>query len=243
MGRIIYNRDSLPKVRPSDFHVFECYLEEGRKKIFACNLLTFAYGIFNRAEVIKKLDLIASMHESGEARDQKKAIEHFGEALLDSLIDSIRIGVCFENYFKARLLLNDILIHSVDHNKNRLLAKEQRGRPVEVKEIISQRTAAEVPILRELLKDQTINYSTILDVTEYTKLLTIPSDTLKFLQDKNIQRNKLHLHIGETFILGDFIISQYKALRTMVNRDLAILQNELLDKTDPGSPSRIKVQL
>jgi hypothetical protein len=93
------------------------------------------------------------------------------------------------------------------------------------------------------LKEQTINYSTILDIPEYTKLLSVPTDTLKFLQEKNIQRNKLHLHLGEAFLLSDFIIAQYKALRTMINRDLAILQNELLDKTDPGSPSRIRVQL
>lgn len=243
MGKIIYNRDWLPKVRPSDFHVFESYLEEGRRKVFACNLLTFAYGIFNRAEVIKKLDLIASMHQSGEAKDPKKAIEKFSEAMLDSLMDSIRIGVCFENYFKARLLLSDILIHSIDHNKNRTLARAQRARPIEVSEVISQRTTAEIPILIELLKEQTINYSTILDIPEYTKLLSVPTDTLKFLQEKNIQRNKLHLHLGEAFLLSDFIIAQYKALRTMINRDLAILQNELLDKTDPGSPSRIRVQL
>jgi hypothetical protein len=183
------------------------------------------------------------MHASGEAKDRQKVMTNLADVLLDSLIDNIRIGVCFENYFKARLLLNDFFIHSIDHNKDKPLAREQRARPIEVKEILSKRTVAEVPILNNSLKDQTINYSTIIDVPAYSKLLNILPDTLKFLQEKNIQRNKLHLHIGEAFFFSDNIIKQYKELTAIVNRDLAILQNTLLDKLDPGSPTRIPVRL
>jgi hypothetical protein len=137
MVQIIYNRDSLPKVRPSDFDLVECYLEQGRRAIFAANMLTFAYGIFNRAAVIKKLDIIAEMHRTGESQDQLKFTGKLKDVLLDSLMDNIRNSVSFENYFKARLLLNDLVIHSIKPAKNMVHSKIQWERPVEIKELIA----------------------------------------------------------------------------------------------------------
>ncbi len=243
MGLILYNRDSLPRARPSDFPVFECYLEEGRRKLFACNLITFGSSIFKRAAVIRKLDLIVAMHRSGEAKNVEVVKVKLDDVLLDSLVDNIRISVCFENYFKAKLLLNDVLVHSIDHNKDKALSKEQRARPIAVSEIISQRTVKEMAILNDLLKEQTINYSTILEVPEYVKLLNMPSATLEFLQQQNSHRNKLHLHIGETFLLSDNIVQQYQELVTIVDRDMALLQNSLIDLLDSGSPSRLPVHV
>jgi hypothetical protein len=242
MGLIHYNRELLPKARPSEYHPFECYLEDGRRKLFACNLLTFGSSVFKRATVVKKLDLVIAMHQSGEAKNANAVKARLEDVLLDSLVDNIRISVCFENYFKAKLLLNDIVIHSIDHVKDKILAKGQRARPIEVKEIISKRTVAEVPILNNLLRDQTINYSTILDMPGYVKLLNMPPDTLEFLRQKNMQRNKLHLHISEVFMFGDKIIQQYQELITIVDRDIALLQNTLIDELDPGSPSRLPVR-
>lgn len=243
MGQILYNRDSLPKVRPTDFDVFECYLEEGRRAVWACNLLTFAWQVFKRAEVIKKLDLIIAIQQSGEAKDQQKAMAKLSDVLLDSLMDNIRISVCFENYFKAKLLLSDLVIHSVSKDKNKVLAGEQFGRPIEVKEIISTRTAQDLLVLKDLLRVQTINYSTILDLRAYNKLLSIPDDILQFLQQKNVRRNELHLHINERFDISDHILKQYKELVSIVDVDLAMLQNTLLDKYDSGSPSRLPIKL
>jgi hypothetical protein len=182
------------------------------------------------------------MHQSGEAKSVEAVKAKLDDVLLDSLVDNIRISVCFENYFKAKLLLNDIVIHSIDHGRDKKLAKEQRARPIEVKEIISKRTVAEMSILNNLLKDLTISYSTIPDVPGYVKLLNMPSDTLEFLGQKNVQRNKLHLHIGEVFMFGDKIIQQYQELMTIVDRDIALLQNMLIDELDPGSPSRLLVR-
>jgi hypothetical protein len=243
MALIHYNRESLPKARPSDFHPFECYLEEGRRKLFASNLLTFGCSsVFRRASVIRKLDVVVAMHSSGEAKNVEAVKAKLDDVLFDSLVDNIRISVCFENYFKAKLLLNDIVIHSIDQNKNKILAKEQRARPIDVKEIISQRTVAEVPILNDLLKDQTINYSTILDMPGYVRLLNMPPDTLEFLRHKNVQRNKLHLHVGELFKFSDNICQQYQELVTIVERDIALLQSTLVGELDPGSPSKLPVR-
>lgn len=35
---------------------------------------------------------------------------------LNHLIDTIKIGICFENYFKAQLLINLFLVHKLDYN-------------------------------------------------------------------------------------------------------------------------------
>jgi hypothetical protein len=242
MGLIHYNRDWLPKVKPSDFPAFEWYLEEGRRKIFASNLLTFGVSVFKRATVIKKLDLLTAMHQSGEAKDQKIFKAKLEDVLLDSLIDNIRITICFENYFKAKLLLNDILIHCIDNQKNRSLSAEQKKRPIEVKEIIAKRTVDEMSVLNDLLKNKTINYYTILKTPEYIRLLNVPPETIDFLREKNLQRNTLHLHFGEVFLIGDTIIQQYHELVTIVDRDISLLQNTLINELDPQSPSKLPVR-
>jgi hypothetical protein len=47
------DRDLIPRVRPGDFDIFESYLEAGRRKIIACNALTFDFRVFKNATIIR----------------------------------------------------------------------------------------------------------------------------------------------------------------------------------------------
>jgi hypothetical protein len=236
------------KLRPEDFHPFSIYLAEHIQTVYAVNMLLFSRDIFGRAEVIKQFETVAAMHKSGEARDIEAAKTKLEGVLMNSLVDIVRVGICFENYFKVKLMLADVLIHAIDQNKDKALSKKQRGGPVYVTEVVQGRPATDEPgaakmlaQLEGVLKKQTINYSTILEVQGYVDLLGVPADTIKFLRTQNEARNELHMVAGQGFYFSDEILGQYEKLMRMVVGDMARLHNSLLDKITPDSRSKVPV--
>jgi hypothetical protein len=227
-------------ITPSDFDIFESYVELGRRKFIAASLLTFGHRLLNTATIVKKLDEISTFYE--ESKNHLVEFPNkFPDVLFDSLIDTIRISICFENYFKAKLLLNEFVIHNIDKNKNAELFKKQKAEPIAVNEISVDKTLFGVSILKSVLNETTINYSIILDNPSYYRHLSVEPATLNLLTDLNKKRNRLHLLTSEKLSLSKNILSQYKELKRIADLDIAILQNTLLDELDPDSKSKIQL--
>ena len=241
-------KGSEKSVRAFDYPPLSMYLSEVVRDVYAINMLVFSSNIFMRSEIIKNFNKVAAMHASGEAKDSATMQSNLEHVLLDALVDSVRVGICFENYFKVKLMLADVFIHAIDQNRDKQLAKDQRGKPIYVREIISQKPPVDeqdyktsMVRLEYLFKKQTINYTTILEVKDYVDLLQLPADTIDFLKEQNGYRNDLHMVTSQRFMLSDDIVKQYGELLRIVGGDMARLQNSLLDKITPDSRSRLPI--
>jgi len=229
----------MNRTRPGDFHLFECYLDQTRKNFIAINLITFAYRYLKTSSIIQKIGEI-DIYYNSEEKTQEGFAERFADILFDSSIDNIRISICFENYFKAKLLLNGFLIHKIDKSKHPKLYDLQKKKPIDEKEIIKDSKFPEsFNKLKESLKDNTIDYSTLLTNKDYYKYFNISENTIEFLNRIRLGRNELHLLISEKFSINKAYINSYKAIENIANTDITILQNTLLDGLDPESKSRI----
>ena len=230
--------------KPSDFDIFESYIEPMRRKLIACSLLTFGARQFKTATIIKRLDEIDNLYKN---HDNNYVLNNFPnlfpDVLFENLLDTIRINICFENYFKAKLLFNGFAIHNINKDENKMLFQKQKKNPVEISELIPKKSPMFLPQLKKCLQESTINYSTILGCSAYHKYFNIQNDSLDFLIVLNKQRNRLHLHLGELTTLSRKIIGHYKMLRSIVDMDIAILQNTLLNELDPQSKSKLPVRL
>ncbi len=229
----------MNRTRPGDFDLFECYLEINRSKLIAVNLMTFGARHFKTSTIILKLLEIENYYKS-EEKTISEFVQKFSEVLFDSSIDDIRIGICFENYFKAKLLLNGFLVHKINPDKLKPLANEQKIRPIEVKEIITQLNYPDnFNLLKQVLKETTLDYSTFLSKKEYLKYFNIDNDIITFLDKLRIKRNKLHLLIYERFDISLNLIEKYKRLNNIVDADIAFLQNTIINELDPNSRSKL----
>jgi len=229
---------------PSKADIYECYLEETRRNFIAANLLTFGYQLFKTANIIKELDKVIEFYNENDHETILKTFpSKFPALLFESLIDVIKISICFENYFKAKLLLNEFIIHDIDRNSNPNFFKKQRKVPIDIKEIISYRTAKELPTLRKVLKETTINYSIFLENKNYLRYLSMEQKSIDFLAEINKSRNRLHLYISPLTSLSKNILTSYEDLNTIVDKDIAFLQRVLVEKLDPESKTKLPLRL
>lgn len=228
--------------KPSDFDIFECYIEDQRQKFIAASLITFGYQLFKTSTIIKRLDDVKEFY----SRPNKNVTEFpakFSEVLFDSVLDDIRICICFENYFKAKILLNGFLIHNVDKNRDASLYKKQSNEPVEVSEVIENKTVNELRVLKKKTKETTLNFNLLLTKKKYYKFFNVELEDIEFIKSLNSKRNRLHLLTSQRMSLSSRIVERYRSLNKLVDVDLVFLQNTLLDELDPKSKSKIPFRL
>jgi hypothetical protein len=158
-------------------------------------------------------------------------------------MDNIRISICFENYFKAKLLLNGLVIHNIDKNGNQALCKKQVDTPVEVREIIPSMSPKDLDILKKSLKETSLNYNILLSKESYFKFFNVGNQNLDFLKILNRKRNRLHLFTSEHMSLSSKTLDKYHEINKLVDLDLALLQNTLLNELDPESKSKISLKM
>lgn len=95
-----------------------CYFNYTTNLLVAWSMLYYASKLFWGCDAIKRLDDLKSFHEHIFDKDEptfQKLIELY-KSFESPVLDAIRIMICFENYFKAKLLLNGYVIHQMDRN-------------------------------------------------------------------------------------------------------------------------------
>ena len=225
-------------IKASDIDIYEGYTQAESRKFISASLITFGYRIFKSAAVIQNLEELTRFYVADEAT-RLDLPNKFPDVLFESLMDKIRICISFENYFKAKLLLNGFIIHEIDKEKNRHLHKKQKQAPVAVHQLIGGEAFEQLPALKAVLKETTISFNTLICKRAYSKYYNLECSELQFLKDLNEGRNRLHLLISERFSISKHILSSYRRLKQLVDVDFAVLQNTLINEFDPSSKSKI----
>ncbi len=233
------NGDPEYRPKPSDFHPFEGYQSEFVKDFFALSLVTFAYTNFKKARRIKNFEELKNFIQSGDYTNRKLHNEFFKtypQLAFDSLLDYILISIAFENYFKAKLLLNNFVIHNVKKETNAVLCKKQKRQPIEVSDLIFKDKST-----CKDLKETTLNYSLLLNTDMYSKYYNISSKNLEYLKKLNKHRNSLHLHMSIKFDLSKAELNNLAELKRIVEIDFALLSRHLSEKL--GGTNKTKLPL
>jgi len=144
--------------------------------------VTFGAEIFLDAYVIQNLNSLTDFLSEHENKPKNgKEIWHFLEPFAwNRMIDDVRILSCFENVLKAELIDKGFLVHELEEKK-----KTQKKQPIKFQELSDRE--------KLMLKDFTLQISTILGRESYSTLLSIPHAFKVELKRIAVDRNRLHL--------------------------------------------------
>lgn len=144
-----------------------------------------------------------------------------------SLVDDILISNCFENYFKAKLLLKGFIIHEIKKEKNPELYKKQAKEP-----ILASELNFKSDYTSEELSEKTINFSLLLKNKKYKMHFDICDEIICVLKKITEKRNSLHFQMNSYLTLSKSEINNLEKLITLVNNDFIELNNSLRNKME-----------
>lgn len=231
------------------------YFNQSNAVSAARNLIEFANDQFQSSYIFKNKELLKELvvNKNNLTENDLKKIASFTQ---NSLIDNIRISVCFENLFKAVLLSRLYLVHNLDHNLFKQLSKEQKKRPVSILELLEETSwttndniISDIPEINKSIRGistKTINYSTILKSKEYMKILNLKDDIVRLLTSINDERNQLHLHQMKSFKIDSHTFNDFDKLCVFLKKNINNLKNEynnFLGLDDQNSTPTFKVTI
>jgi hypothetical protein len=210
------------------------YFDALHTNAIALQLMYSSLDLFKRAYRIQHLPVI-------RAEIQAVAIHGFGAVQYNSrfihelLLDAIKISTCFENYIKARLLLNGYVIHAIrrDMKGYENLAKQQRTMPVTISDLKSVEGYVYDPKLGvntlRGISPHTLTYSLLIGNQNYIATHGVPQGIIDILNQYNETRNTLHF-LGSTSSRYDRrLLQEIDALIDYINQHLVTTHNALTD--------------
>jgi len=180
----------MPPIKVKGFEKFDkeyfvsCYLKDN-KKIAAFNLWQDGLLILTKAKFFQQWDELKTL----DPTDKSKILPFIHE----SIIDQTRIIICFENFMKGQLILNEFLVHQLS-DRHPKLKQLQKKRPINIDEVINEKTFKNLstkPKSKFDWTEYTLRISTLFS-QKYQEILNLPPGILSFLEEINSKRNKLH---------------------------------------------------
>ena len=213
-----------------------CYSNPATRKGVALNILYSSYRIFKSASRIQKINSLSALKPGKESIE---TVHKTLSALDSAVIDSTKIILCFENFFKAELLSYGYIVHIIDSRadgkKYKHLLKEQKEKPIKlgaIRAIEGLKYKKGNNYSFNSLKNKTLSFSEITKNETYKKTFRLEAKLFDILSSINSQRNNLHLMIGETDSFNETVISNYKYLINIVNKRIVTKHNKLCDDLD-----------
>lgn len=207
-------------------------------KRLAGNSITYfkkAYLIQNLSKAENHFDNVFELLSNGAKRIPREDPIFFEE----SLMDSIKIIICFENYMKAVLIRKGYLVHEIklkDYgrkfkplgNINRTPIKFTDYKKIER---FYYDAGAECYVLRGL-KSSTISFNTLLNNSDYQDIIKLPLNIVRLLNSFNQYRNSLHLKSGDSSVYSKSYFAEIKGLIRFVNKKMIAPYNDITLKQD-----------
>ncbi len=224
------------------------YRNQENARGIAITMIDFGYKQFKTTFKSQNLEKLKNICEKGfYAPSDNELILDF---VFNELTDSIKLSICFENIMKAILLSNLYVIHAIDSNIPELkpLASKQRKEPIQVKELLNispwqhnnNIDCIDESVKQQIrgLKEQTINYSTMIGNTAYLNHFNFPSTIIELLQSENLQRNRLHLYNYASFQARKSTYENFKIISEFIEVNTKNWVTQLHDSLDIAHEDR-----
>lgn len=223
-----YEDESLRDVE--DYHL--CYFHKLNRQTFAMNMISFGSQTFRTAKHIEELDILKRIYMNKTGINLlPEELEFVPEFVLSTITDWIKIIICFENFMKASLLLNGILIHEM--NKDDKFLKRignQRKKPIllsDYRKTYNFSFNIEKRILcLEGITSKTLTMSTLLS-KPYQKIIKLPQNILSTITEINRSRNNLHFYHKAMNSYGKDFFNQMDDLTSFVDNEMMNLKSHL----------------
>ena len=212
------------------------------------NMLTFGYRQFVTTKKLEKLTLLKKLCEEHNPTVPPD-FNLISEFAFESLMDSVKISICFENFIKGLLLANTYIIHKLDKSIFPVLYKEQFHRPItleEIKSIGKWEVNPNVIASNEETKKQikgitkfTLGMREILSPA-YIKKLQIDPKIIELCRQYFEYRNTLHYYTKTTFSFGKQDYEEFIQLVDFINNHLVRIQNILVDEFKKGDSYKLQ---
>lgn len=196
----------------------------------AINLVIFGANTFRDAEIIKRIDELEAKLVSLEKGLHPKKVE-INDFIFSYLIDTIKIVLFFENYFKAELIINNFCVHKISNNNPLYmdLRKDQFKRPINIDEInqIAPFNIDKInkEITHQSIERNTLGFSNLIASEEYLKFYKIDRELITFLKNLNESRNEIHFLTGLNFDLSAKKLDELKKTNNFVQDTLNRFMN------------------
>lgn len=191
----------------------------------------------DRALVIQNIDKLLKLSKRCEEinfSDNPKLQQEFRKlrlqmrSLMDHYTDNLLIVAAYENYLKAKLLIEGYLIHRINYNQEeyKSMSRRQKEHPVKISDIdeitdINSHKCQDGLVYKSLL-DATLTISTLLS-PNYVKATGLPVSVVNILISSVKERNKLHYLVLELFPVGNNDFQNYKFLYQYFRKEVAFL--------------------
>lgn len=234
-GRKNGDSPKLIKLTPADLNHHEIYNSPLAKDIIAVNMLVFSYTAFSSAYCISNIDKYEVLKQKLLNGDLS-VLNEIGRFGLEAIIDSVKISICFENFFKVKLLYADKLIHKIKPTVGKDISKLQQRSPIGINEVFPTTEIYTLDKLAGRLSANTIEFSSMLR-PEYAACCNVNEKIIEYLIDINRLRNTLHLY---SMAQGAINVHLMRELIKLVLCDMAVWQNNIVDRLDISSKNRLK---
>jgi len=214
-----------------------CYRDLRTRKWVAICILEQCYRICEGASLLRRLDDLAAIDFNNFTNRDNEARFRLHDLIISldpPVLDAVRIATCFENLFKARLLLRGYIIHQIDKkalsSSYKYLADEQQARPIKISEIKHaeglQRRNHDYAF--QSLSSFTLTYSRLVTQEAYKTQLHLPPKLFKSLADIVDNRNNLHYLISANAVYTRSFIVDLLYIRRSFNRFVVRTNNALV---------------
>lgn len=229
-----------------------CYVSDTTNLYIAWSMLCHSSKLFWGCETIRKLDQAKSLFdrviEQHAGAAWSELLELY-QSIESPVLDATRIIICFENYFKARLLLEGYVIHQMDLNvcrehypqfvigkaRQRLL---QETTPISIDEVkLAEKHEGYSVVPLRTLTSRTIGMGILRKKPRYRVVYSkdrTPDDGELFsaLQRLNETRNTLHFLNVEYIASGGLGPDQFMFLRDYVSSHIDDLANRIQSESE-----------
>lgn len=223
------------------------YMDTRNAMGLSMGLMTFGYRQFLTTKRFEKLSVLKKLCEEFSPT-QPPDFTLISDLAFDGLLDSIKITVCFENFFKALIISNGFVIHKLDKNVFPDLWKKQFSEPVSVGEVLQVRDwessqglgLPETWMNRQIkgVSKQTIGMKEMLS-QGYLTPLGITQNIVDLCDPYFQYRNNLHLYAGEAISFSKNDYSDFTKIIDFINRDLVRIQNLIVDQLNKGNQYKL----
>ena len=212
-----------------------CYTTLYWRRQTALNVVGAGGRLFAQASVIRHLDRLAILNAG--RRSSQLRLSRLIWSLDQPVLDAVRIACCFENLFKARLILSGCVVHEIDKQVALSLWRTQRRRPLLVREV---RAFEGIPRSRDIdytfasLRQTTLPWH-VLSKPAYVQRIGITPRLRRALMDVVQRRNTLHFLAPGGVVYSDAVFGELRYIRNCYNRLVVRPHARLLEKL--GFPS------
>ena len=188
----------------------------------AASLLVFGAEIFNRAKIIKDLNILEELTNKLDKQEILPNSEELNEFFFSYLSDTINILIFFENYMKAELLIRGYCVHRIKKEipEFKDIGKKQFKEPILIKDInlieSFEVNADKREIFHRAIKETTIGMNELTGTEKYLCNYDLSEELVNFIKELIKFRNKLHFHKSIEFTTSIDKIEKLKKVKTFV---------------------------